>query len=101
MIDRTAKKRRKSKSGTPGIRVQRYILIAASLVISVLVGAAISYEMGKGFKPAPPRPSKESGLGRIEVLRLPIHQRQLSDIRTFEIGMGGADDYGRVYVNNQ
>jgi hypothetical protein len=101
MADHTVKSRRKSKSAAPERRTERYILIAGSLVASVLFGAALSYEFGKGLRPAPTRPANGIGVGRIEVLRLPTHQRQLADIKTFEVAMGGADDYGRVFVNNQ
>ena len=101
MADHTAKSRRKSKSPAPERRTARYALIAGSLLASVLIGAAISYEFGKGLKPAPTRSATGIGVGRIEVLRLPTHQRKLSDIKTFEVAMSGADDYGRIFVNNQ
>ena len=80
------------------MRLTRLGVVAATILFGVILGAIIASQFGKGLRPGPVQLVET--VGRIEILRLPTKARRLSDIRTFIIQMDGADDYGRVFVNN-
>lgn len=73
------------------------IVGAAALCGSILAVVAVAC-LGENFKPG--AIGHLDQVGRIEVIRLPATARDLDGIRTFSVKMGGADDYGRVFVNN-
>jgi hypothetical protein len=106
MPDPTAHHPKNHKHRQSGNRPKRVGMIAGTFLVAVVLGALISYSFGTGFRPAPAkaiadRQTEQSmSMGRIETLRLPLKARRLSDIRTFDVEMKSADDYGRVFVNN-
>jgi hypothetical protein len=76
----------------------RYIAVIVTLVAAIVSATLVTYASAVVFRPA--RFVSIARIGRIEVLRMPIGARRLIDIKSFVITMRGADDYGRVYVNN-
>jgi hypothetical protein len=99
----------KAKSGTnpsvtqnaraPAARnSQRHLAVILAIVAAIAAAAFITIGFAAGLPPSPFTPL--DGIGRIEVLRMPIGARRLIDIKSFIINMPGADDYGRVFANN-
>jgi hypothetical protein len=74
-------------------------LLAASIVtVSALAGLFCAWLFGRGFAPA--APVEVSSYGFIQTVRLPRGARTTNELTSFEVDMGGADDFARVYVNN-
>jgi hypothetical protein len=76
----------------------RYIMTALAFLVAAMSGVALTFRFSSGLKPG--LYLSDDGIGRVEALRLPIGARRYADVKSFVIGMGGADDYGRVYLNN-
>jgi hypothetical protein len=79
-------------------QTNRYVVTALAFLIATIGGTTLTYWSAIGLRPGDY--SSDDGIGRIEALRLPIGARHYVDVKSFVIGMGGADDYGRVYLNN-
>lgn len=81
-------------SGSPAMRLSS---IAATVALA-LAGVVFISQLAIGLKAG--RAQTVPVIGRLEHVRLPVGARHLDTIQTFEITMPGAEDYGRVFVNN-
>jgi hypothetical protein len=77
---------------------RRPLLAALVVTVSALAGLLCAWLFGRGFVPA--APVEVSGYGFIQTVRLPVGARTMNELTSFEVDMGGADDFARVYVNN-
>ena len=91
-VDIASRQRLLFWAGLPAVQ----LLVAAVIGMLAAVGVVSNY--GIGVRPAPA--TSVNGFGRFEPIRLPFGSRRLSDIKSFVVRMNGADDYGRVFVNN-
>lgn len=93
------KRQRNPSASTPQpTKVPRYVVILLTCIVAAVCAALVTYRFAIGLS-ASPYVSIET-VGRLEIARLPIGARRLRELKSFVITMGGADDYGRVYVNN-
>jgi hypothetical protein len=76
----------------------RYLATALAFLVAAMSGVALTFWFSSGLRAG--RYLSDDGIGRVEALRLPIGARRYADVKSFVIGMGSADDYGRVYLNN-
>lgn len=93
-----ANKARKGIKTKPLPPARRPVLAAIVVALSALAGLLCAGVFGRGFTPA--APVKVSGYGVIQTIRLPIGARMMDELTAFEVEMGGADDFARVYLNN-
>src|SRR5260370_41205917 len=77
---------------------RRPLLAAIVVTVSALAGLLCASVFGRGFAPA--APVEVSGSGFIQIVRLPMGARTMNELTSFEVDIGGADDFARVYVNN-
>jgi hypothetical protein len=77
---------------------QRYLVAIVASIAAIASAAILTTIFAVGLPPD--RFTALDGIGRIEVLRMPVGARRLIDVKSFVIKMPGADDYGRVFANN-
>lgn len=75
----------------------RIVALLVSCVLGILSGILVS-NFGR-YLPARPKQAI-AGIARIHRVVPPEGGRKLADVGTLTVRMDGADDYGRVFVNN-
>jgi hypothetical protein len=82
--------------------------LSASLIacgLGIFLGMSLVYVSGLGFRPEAPHAvwdgaGNNAGVGRIEVIQMPVGGRRLEDVKSFLMTKVSYDDFGKVYVNN-
>jgi hypothetical protein len=74
-----------------------------AMIVSVTVGFVLVSLYARYLPSEEPHAvlsMQPAGIGRIEVIRMPVGARRLRDVKRFVITGGGFDDFGRIYINN-
>jgi hypothetical protein len=84
--------------------IENHLLLTVfTIIISAAVGFVLVYFYARYLPSEEPHAvsaTQSSGIGTVEVVRMPVGARQMRDVKRFVITGGGFDDFGRIYVNN-